>query len=353
MKRRRKKLNKYRKRFLAVRVIFLLFPALLLLGGGTAVAKYYSLQRQKGVAVASNFYFESDHLDTVNYVDHALNFADFPVYMASGKWSGTGKGEARVSFSIRNYENKLLYNKGLDIVYNLYVKMEAADDTAITYKLSYEDKTVDIKTITEASCVFENIVLKGADEKSNTYSNEFEIVITPNGVMEQPRSIYVWAVPQSPSYIKKENYTLGAAISVTKSQQAFMLSGGFEIAPRLSGENTVFDEQDKAVINGQSGLVYNITTIGEYKGENQVPLELSWNAKYLEIDHFNKLYEKYQKNLSVNGDIRTLKAWIDIYSSEKIVFYRTEDFDLTDSSMDSNAEFCGLVTVKEAEEKIE
>lgn len=344
--------NKYKNRILLMKMLVSLVIVALLGFGGTTFAKYYSLELQKGVGVASEFYFESDYLNKVDYTQEGIvDFQSFSTYVASGQWSGTGQGLASVAFQVRNYKNRLLYNKDMDITYDVYAKMAETDATGISYKISYNNVDITLKreesNNLEDYKVFSDIVLEGAEETSEIklFSNDFALTIEPNGETEEPADVYVWAVPKAPSYVDKDNYTLGVRLSMTKQQQQFTLNGIFDIASRLS-EATFFTEEEKRLLNRQSGFIYNITTSGEYEKElvgNKIPVHITWNAKYLQIDKFSEYYN--EEAITKNGDIRTMTMYIDTYSFDKIVFFRTSSFNLDDENMDSKDELLNFVSI--------
>lgn len=345
-----------------------LLTILIILGcAGTILAKYYSFEFRKGVAVASEIYFESDVLSSISFIKEENNtkqdtqtpdFQSFVPYVRNAGWSGDGSEPASITFQIQNYQSKLQYNQNLDIVYDLYVSLEKGDSNQITYALSYGGET---KTISDSGSVstplFSDITLEGADEKQTLKSNEFTLTITPNGESGEPRAVYIWAVPKKPSYLAGKSHALaiGSKIQIKKMQQQFSVTGSFDFLSALTSPEGDTDISDQ--IQNYKGFVYTISAMGEYPGTmaddinhlNQVPVKLSWNSKYLEIDKFSKFlsYTKNYKGSEIETDkdtgISTMTIWLDDYSETAIVFYRSTG-DLLEKS--KYQDFEQLVTIQ-------
>lgn len=351
---RGKKINKYKKKMRYLKGTLLLSLLLLLLAGGSVLAKYYSLQVKKGVAVAADLYFESDKLSKVTYNNGDVSFQSFVPYVGNGKWNADGVSEAILDIDIMNYKSKLQYNEGIDITYDVYVKMAEIEERAIDYRIQYGNTTKTIlKSTDEVQKMFEGIVLPGADEQEKTKSNVFTLLYTPNGEKGEPKPLYLWVVPTDPSYLaeSRESFTLGGEMKVSVFNEPFSITGQMDVLLECSEENESFTEEERARIASQSALVYTITTMGEYSGavdethKNQVPILLSYNTNYLELDRFSQFYDS--EVVTETGErIRTIRLWVDSYSQSEIVFYKTnqEGYQLLNDNTDSYQEFSQLIT---------
>jgi hypothetical protein len=349
----------------AVKLTALLTILIILGGVGTILAKYYSFEFRKGVAVASEIYFESNVLSSITFRQdtNTPEFKSFVPYMRNAGWSGDGATSASVRFEIVNYKSKLQYNKNLDIVYDLYAKLETADKTGITYTLTYGSEQYSIDS-SGSETIIKDIKLEGADEKETLKSNEFTLTIVPNGATVNPKAVYIWAVPKEPSYLadKSNVLAIGSKIEITKMQQQFSVTGSFDFLSELKSPAANTDISD--VIKKYTGFVYTISAMGEYPGTmvddinhlNQVPVEISWNSSYIQMDKFSKFLsdkKNYKgsdiKTEQINGEtISTMTIWLDAYSETNIVFYRVNDSGNTSLEDDKGKyqDFKELVTIQ-------
>lgn len=308
----------------------------ILASGINTFAKYYSQQRQKGVAMASNFYFSSDILAKGVKVDANGPVSGFAEYPMSGKWNKGGTSSS-YTFNIRNFENNLLYNdSNLDVKYNIYFMLEKEETNGAICTISDGQYSTTVSTTANYMKDGENIKeysLNGGEAQSQTFTVSYS---HPEG-SDYPVGLYIWVVSTSPDYINKENYTLGAKIKLSESVASFTLSGKFDLG--LSSENELTDE-DKTLIAQQSGFVYRITTSGAHDND-EVPLIIKWNTKLLGLDKFSSIG---QYDIDSNG-IATAKTLIKTFSSLDLIFYKTSLFDKKNDW--TRSEFENLVTVEE------
>ncbi len=308
----------------------------ILASGINTFAKYYSQQRQKGVAMASNFYFSSDILAKGVKVDANGPVSGFAEYPMSGKWNKGGTSSS-YTFNIRNFENNLLYNdSNLDVKFNVYFMLEKEETNGATCTISDGQYSTTVSTTVNYMKDGENIKeysLNGGEAQNQTFTVSYSHTEGSN----YPVGLYIWVVPTSPDYISKDNYTLGAKIKLSESVATFNLSGEFDLG--LSSESE-FTDEDKALIAQQSGFVYKITTSGAHDND-EVPLIIKWNTKLLGLDKFSSIG---QYDIDSNG-IATAKTSINTFSSLDLIFYKTSLFD--EKNDWTRSEFENLVTVEE------
>lgn len=326
---------KRRTTYLINAVTLVCFIAIIASGVNT-FAKYYSQQRQKGVAMASNFYFSSDILAKGVKVDENGPVSGFAEYPMSGKWNKGGTSSS-YTFNIRNFENNLLYNDdNLNVKYNVYFKLEKEEQDGIECTISDGQYTTTVSTTTGYMKNGDNIKeysLDGGSAKNQTFTVSYK----HNAGSEYPVGLYIWVVPTAPDYISRESYTLGAKVKLSESVSAFSLTGEFDLGLSSSDD---FTEADKELITEQSGFVYKISTSGSHEND-QVPLVITWNTKYLGLDKFSSIGE-YQVG---DDGIATAQVNINTFSSMDLIFYKTAEFEEKDEW--TRSEFENLVTVKE------
>ncbi len=324
---------------------------LLILAGvffGTTFAKYYSLQKQKGVAVASDFYFSSDILMEGVILGENERPTDITSYVATGIWNAAST-QSTVTFYINNYENKLLYNDdAIHLKYKVYA-MLAEEDTSgkIKYELVYK-KNASAVELNATTPVEITETLEGGTPLGNVYNIRYTY---QSGITILPKDVLVWAVPVEPSYISANVYTLGSKIGVKESTAAFTFEDGWKFIKFDEAElGEPLTDKEKSTINAQVGMVYNVSTTGsntEGADMDKVQVTLSWNSNYVEMDKFSKYYQDV--SASANG-IKTISITIDTYTSNDILFYRTNGFDINDTAIfPTKGNFMNLVTAQQVE----
>lgn len=302
---------------------------------GTSFAKYYSLQQQKGVAVASDYYFSSDILKSDITIQEGIPAKVSP-YIATNVWNPNSNMSA-VTFLIRNYANSLLYNDGnINLEYDLYAMLKEEDTNGISYYLVYgSGKEVQITT----TPVKISDKLAGGEPLSNTYGIQYRYT---SGIKELPKDVYVWAVPTAPSYISAEKYSMGSMVSVKRTTARFTFETGWGFL-KLDKEEEALTQEQIEKINAQAGFVYNVSTSGsneEGERTDQVDVILTWNSKYVELDRFSRFYNADGITIDANG-MKSLKITVNTYTSNDILFYRTNDFKMADFT--TQGSFNGLV----------
>ncbi len=334
-----KRHNKYQKKMFWAKAGIVVCVLVLVLFGGNAIAKYYSLQKQKGVAVASDFHFSSDILKN----GMTLNAQGVPEtiisYVKGNGWS-EGGGTSTIRFQIQNYQNRLLYNDAdIEIHYDVYAMLKEADTSGIKYALQSGEKTVEITEFTTPTVVFANQILAGGEMLEQHYNLIYDNTVKSETV---PKEVYVWVVPTSPTYMDPNLYMRGASLSVVGGSVAFSFLDGFSIP--LQASDDLLTEAEKNLINSQIGLVYNISTSGIYEesvNKDVVPVRLKWNSRYVEMDKFSEFYQN--ATADANG-WKTIDIDFQTYSSNDIIFYRTKEFSFT--SVSTPNEFLNLVQVE-------
>lgn len=302
---------------------------------GTSFAKYYSLQKQKGVALASDFYFTSDILRNNLVLTDGVPTKISP-YVATNVWNPAGS-ISTVTFLVRNYANSLLYNdENIELEYELYAMLKEEDTSGIDYYLMYGNSQSVLLSQTPVKITD---TLAGGSPLSNSYAIQYRYT---SGIKSLPKDVYVWIVPTAPSYISADDYSMGSVISVRENAAKFTVKHGWGFLDLNDLENPLTVSQ-RTKIQAQAGFVYNISTTGsntEGADKDKVELQLSWDSNLVELDRFSSFYKAGSITTDANG-IKTLPITINTYTSNNILFYRTEDFDLDDFT--SQGDFAAMV----------
>lgn len=298
-------------------------------------AKYYSLQKQKGVALASDFYFTSDILKSDITISNGVPTKISP-YIATNVWNPNGT-LSTVTFLVRNYANSLLYNdENIGLEYDLYAMLKEEESNGIAYYLVYgSGQEVRLST----TPVKISDTLAGGEPLSNSYAIQYRYT---SGIKVLPKDVYLWVVPTAPSYIPVGEYSMGSLVSVRETVAKFTFENGWGFLTLDDASENLTDEQ-MGKINAQAGFVYNISTSGsntEGNDKDKVEVILTWNSKYIELDRFCKFYREEDIVTDGNG-MKSLIISINTYTSNDILFYRTSDFLAEDFT--TQGDFMGLV----------
>lgn len=314
-------LNKNQIKTVGKRTVFIVCAIMFVLAGTATFAKYYSMQKQKGVAVSSEFYFGSNILKNGVVFGNDGAPTTIAPYVKTNGWSAGSSGST-VQIQIRNCENSLLYNDAnIEIHYDVYVMLKEKATNGIKYYIQQGQSSTDITNYTTPTKVYSDQILPGGEVIEQDYVLRF---INSESSAEPPKDVYVWIVPTQPSYINATQYTMGACISLVAASEAFTFESGFDID--LEASDKALTAAQKALIRTQAGLIFNIATTGVYEqSENKgiVPVRLTWNPLYVELDRFSE----FNKNVLTDGNgMKYVDMDLQTYTSENLIFYRTTAF---------------------------
>lgn len=307
-------------------------------------AKYYAARYNKGIAIASNLYFNSDRLmKTVGItdLDEILNNEEdinkINVYTNSNSWAS---GPLLLSFSIRNYDNNILFNDSdLDIGYR--IKFVLLDEPiGATY--SVENSGVDLGELKEKNSKIEvDGMIKGGSMVADMYS--IRINMTDTELYKAAR-VLVLAYPISPDYVARPE----------DKNHEYRLLGIFQGQPtdaEISIENARFKIQEadgysattwKGKVADLSGYIYNVKTAGDVVLDNNTATKqqarIIWDNRYVTIDKYDENYQyalehdsveglaEEEKYVKKDGDKTSMVIMILPYTSIDFTFYKTENF---------------------------
>lgn len=333
--------------------IIILFILVFVMSAGTVfvMAKYYATTNNKGVAVASGLYFNSNILineagtidigEIVTQYNNSL--IDIPISINSKEWSSS---TYTFPIEIRNYNSILLYNdSNLNIKYNIeIVQLNSVAGTSYSVKRLNENGIYEEETLTRGVVKKYEEVLQGGEALFNKFDINMNIEDN-SGFTGRSAKILVLAYPVSPDYIavSAENLRLISILQGDYTQSEISIDKqGFVI------ENGMDNTNFRSIIDTYSGYEYNITTYGDMaikEGDsiNQM-MKITWNNSMLTIDQFSSYFIEARDNSNVidNGD-GTTSILIEAmpYANISIVFYKKKNADF--STISSKKAFTNLV----------
>lgn len=309
MKKTRRENSHIRKKRIGWGVVLSVF--LLILAGLASrfvIARYYAYKAEKGISVASAFYFNSDKLVkpaggvyATQAAVQSLNPDNFSVTVNQDKWTG---GDCLFTVEIRNYDNNLLYNEtNLNLDYVIYFRLVGTPKGA-TYKVQGGQWTTDQELKTNGACVSTTGHLDGGSPQSEVYRIHINTIGTGSQYDNLTAAkVLVAAYPTSPDYIKtdaehlQEHFLCGVFQGVLTAANMTIESSHFKVqstnAYKTNWKNAVID---------QSGLIYTVRTGGDalIDEQNSIKQEacIKWRSDYLQVSKYeieNRVKEAGQK----------------------------------------------------------
>ena len=304
-----------------------------------AYGKYYASRNNKGIAIASNLYFNSDKLNKIgkiidtgtqdwntdiNWIKDNLS-NDIMVYTNNVRWSN---GYYDFDILIQNYDSNILYNEAeMDIGYKIeFILLDEpsgaiysiVDSNGQTYDLAYDDV----------------VTLDGSLEGGTLNANMYKIRMTLTDSVDNYKKSRVLAIayPDSPEYLKKsENQTFlmaGVFAGTASEMKLKIASQNFQVVD----DNADFDSKHVKYINDLSGYIYNIKTEGDVikNADTAIKEEIivKWKSDYLNISKYDEYYDESRITTTEENGVNYSYMGIDVlpYTSINLTFYKTEKF---------------------------
>lgn len=328
---------KMKDKLIAVSVTLLVL-IIMLCGYSIVFAKYYAARNNKGIAIASNFYFNSDKL---NKIDKLIDIANedwktdinwvkdnlsdkIMVYTNNERWSN---GYYDFDVMIQNYDSHILYNQE-DMKVGYKVEFMLLDEpVGATYQIVSNGKSYNLN--------YGNVVkLDGELEGGSLNSDNYKIRMTLTDTIDNYEQARVLAIayPDSPDYLKKEEnqqYLMAGVFAGTASMMEITIaSQNFEVVDEYSDFNIRYVDY----INDLAGYIYNIKTEGDVvKNENTAikqEITVRWKTDYLNISEFDEYYDESRITMGTEDGINYTYMTIDVlpYTSINLTFYKTDKF---------------------------
>ena len=347
----RKKRNKFILTVLLVFVFFFIWQSI------EIIAKYYATKNNKGVAVASGLYFNSDKLTKKNGEAGEISdidetdIASLAVTTNTASWVSSS---VEIPIKIQNYDSNILYNdSGLDISYRIQFRLL---DVPVGAVYAIVDTNEAVHNLTDKDSVFETTgTLLGGSLKADTYKVRITLGDDGRDAYQSSR-VLVLAYPTAPDYLVNETNQqyrlLGIIQGYPNEMKLEISSAGFLIAKEFTEANWMAKVKDSVT------YIYNIKTKGDMVQDSSSVAKreiiVKWRSEYLSIDRYN---EYYLNAIKSTGNFYTeidssnilwscLKIEVLPYTNLNIAFYRTENFNKNlneNGAINSKEEFINLV----------
>lgn len=274
-----------------------------------AIAKYFAYRSEKGITIASAFYFNSNKLSkmelpgpaTEDWVVNNMSIVGIPVTVNQDKWTG---GDCIFSVEVRNFDNNLLYNEaGLDVGYVIYFRLVGTPQGASYTITSSEDNITLLDSHSGASrrsleTDGDIVKCKGTLKSGSAMSDVYDIRIDTTGAAtkydnDEAAKVVVVAYPTSPSYIVNDTASEHRLVGVFQAKIS---------EPNMTIESSQFEIQAtdsyktdwRTVVNTQAGLIYNIQTGGDALVDENNSIQqtayVKWKGDYLEISKYDSYF---------------------------------------------------------------
>lgn len=365
-----KRTAKKEARFSGIPRIIIVISACLLLAAVSynVYSKYYKTGYNKGVSVASGFYFSSNYMTELDLEDEGTREIDsiedleaqpeiidsLYIKASDGAWNTVGNGaNSLILLYVMNYANHLLFNDtDLNVAYTIEFKL-LEQPQGITYQVKKGTGAEGTyQTLTNTGKVTFTGKLEGGRLSENTY--QFRVDIT-DVKKYTPARILALAYPTDPSYVKNTKKIAGIITAEYQASEMDITEQGFTID--IGKDNNLDNAADwQERVKEESALVYQIRTTGNYYGDGESgqrqKIKLTWNPKMYKLNKYDpyrvELEEKYKDSpadLAKYLDEEQGFMIVEIlpYSSIKFVFYKTYE----------EKEADGVVTVKGFDSELE
>ena len=324
----RKKRNKFILTVLSVFVVLLIWQSI------DIVAKYYAAKNNKGVAVASGLYFNSDKLNkkqgsTENGINSIKNdeIEGLAITTNTASWSS---GSVELPLKIQNYDSNILFNdSGLDITYQIEFKL-LDEPVGATYSVIDKDGTVMSALVQKGATFSSNGTLKGGTLNADIYKIRITLE-DANIETYKPARILVLAYPKAPDYLVNESEQqyrlLGVFEGHLNEMELEIDTAAFLIEKEFNGDNW------KKIVEDSAAYIYNIKTKGDIVQDTSTAakreIEVKWRSEYLSIDQYSEYLVGMQIK-SKKDENENSWSYINIevlpYASINLTFYKNEKF---------------------------
>lgn len=350
--------DKWVKQFLKLNTVkktliigFLLCILAIVSVSGVTLAKYYAKRDNKGVSVASGLYFNSN---CISNVEGAINVPLDQIDLLQVPGYVNPEGGSIFYLDIRNYDNHLLYNElYLDLEYTIsFMKIngetasvEYVDDDGKNIRVSLEDGTTYIDAVagmTHEGWNGKYLTLTGKELAGGAARYHSYVIRTTNATDGTDAKVLVMAYPTAPNYVAAAAEDM-RLIGVLQAQPKDV-KVGIDRSAFMIEETAEYISDWKSAVEKMSGLVYTIQTNGDdvsTSGAVKGELEVTWNAKMLDINQYDPYYLEAVRNntLTTDGDKKTMKIRVLPYANVRITFYKTADFSSAFNSTMTQNEF--------------
>lgn len=305
----------------------------------TVYSKYYKTGYNKGMAIASGFYFSSDYMKEaemkdVSSIEELMTknevISILPITANDKTWSDTS---FQFSIDVRNYTNQLLYNdKDLNVSYTVEFALLDEPQGAV-YEVrkgtegAYQTLGKSGTNIQKASFTG---TLQGGKLTWDTY--DLRVSLTGgSGTTYVPSRILMLAYPTAPTYLVDTKKIAGIVTADYNQRAMEITEQGFTLAEDPSFNDTTWQD----MVKKESAFVYQIKTTGNYSenGTDNLKqrIKIQWDPTLYELN----LNDKYRSESTtvIDETAGTMTVETMPYASIKFVFFKKADFDTKIGSM--------------------
>lgn len=354
---KKKRVKKAEKKNRIPQIMFTALAGLLVLGVSiTVYSKYYKTGYNKGMAIASGFYFSSNFMAVTEDIkgktmeEIAKNHLDSVIISANPtSWKGTDAYTFAVE--VRNYDNHLLYNdRDLNVEYQIEF-MLLEDPKGATYQVGFGTETK--RLAKKGSVVTFKGKLPGGSLKADVYS--LSVGMTNAGIYE-PADVLMVAYPTGPDYLVDTKCMAGIVRAIFEEREFKIEEGsGFTVM------NTEDYEKDwKAAVESEAGFVYQLITTGSYTGSETTStrkkIKVKWDKDMFKISLNDEYYQQAlnhdkehpsePKQYYEEGNWQVMEVEVMPYASIKFVFFRQDGFETGLNGITQKEDFEGKITAE-------
>lgn len=342
-------INKVNKRS---RILIAIIAVLILAGASFSVyAKYYKTGYNKGMAIASGFYFSSNYM-AVHEDIKGLSMEEIAashrntIIASVDDWHG--RDTHFVTVEVRNYDSQLLYNdEDLNVEYQVnFMLLDEPAGASYSVKYGSDTKVLGFNAGKGTVASFTG-TLPGGGLSANGY----ELRVTKTGSTAYvPSDILMVAYPTGPDYLVGTRCIAGILRFDYVEKEFKIEDSGFAIRKTWDSANW---KQD---VDKESGFIYELITSGNYTGSETTAtkkkIQLKWDASMFKINANDKYYllvagtPAYYQTIENGITYQVMEIEVLPYASLKFVFFRNDDFETKVSAMAGSAEFEKTVQVK-------
>ena len=305
----------------------------------TVYSKYYKTGYNKGMAIASGFYFSSDYMkDTgmqnISSIEELMEkdevVALLPITANDKAWSNT---TFQFSIDVRNYTNQLLYNdKDLNVSYTVeFVLLDEPQGAIYGVRKGTEGE---YQTLNKSGSSIQKASFTGTLQGGKLSWDTYDLKITlsgGSGTDYVPSRILMMAYPTAPSYLVNTKKIAGMVTADYNQRAMEITAQGFVLE-----ENTSFgDITWKDMVKKESALVYQIKTTGNYSGNGtnnlRQNIKIQWDPTLYELNMNDRYRNESTTVIDETAGTMTIETMP--YASIKFVFFKKEDFDTKVNSM--------------------
>ncbi len=311
-------------------------------------SKYYKTGYNKGMAVASGFYFGSNYMESADDIkgltmeEIARDYRDSILVSANrNSWNSS---TYVFDVELRNYDSQLLYNDiDLDVEYQVHF-MLLDEPQGASYNVSYGTQTKNLQwSGGKGTVVSFQGTLPGGTLKADKYA--LSVSVTDEAAYT-PASILMMAYPVGPDYLLNAKCIAGI-VKANYEEREFKIESesGFTVCKTLE-----YETDWKAAVNQESGFVYQLLTTGNYTGagatETRKTIRLQWKNEMFKINENDEYYKEVKDDISKyysvsegGVDWQVMEIEVKPYASLKFVFFRSDGFDEKIGKMSDKTEF--------------